>query len=144
MRMSKSIMLIVPLGAVLTLLGPVHAQRGTGPCREDIQKFCPGIKPGRGAMRDCLEKHASELSAACQEHLKQAKARMAQWRAACHDDVQKFCSAVTPGRGSIVRCLQEHHDQLSKSCQEQLAQARTRRRQRQGPPATPASPPSTK
>ncbi len=143
MRVSKTIMLIIPLGAALTLLGPAHAQRGTGPCRQDVQKLCPNVKPGGGALRDCLQQHASELSPACQEHLKQAKARMAQWRQACHDDVQKLCSTVSPGHGGIVRCLQQHHDQLSKSCQDQLAQARAHRG-RHAPPATPASQPSTK
>lgn len=141
MRIHRVIMLIAPLAVGLcAAAGPVQAQRGNGPCRQDIEKLCPGIKPGGGAFRDCLEKHATELSPACQDHLKQMKAGVAAWRQACQDDVQKFCAQVDPGRGNIKRCLHQHHDELSQTCKDQIAQHHRKRGRRAH--ATPGSTPS--
>ena len=42
---------------------------GTGPvarlCMVEIDKHCAGIEHGRGAVRECLEKHKSELGEPC-------------------------------------------------------------------------------
>jgi hypothetical protein len=122
----------MPLAVAVSVApGPVQAQQGRGPCRQDIEKFCAGIQPGAGRYRDCLEQHASELSPGCQKHLTEVKARMTAWRQACQADVQKFCSGATPGRGNIVRCLRAHHDDLSQACKDQLA------KRRHGPPPGP-------
>jgi len=34
----------------------------------------------------------------------------------CREDVQKFCKDIKPGEARIMRCLKEHHDQLSPAC----------------------------
>jgi len=140
MQVQRAIMLIVPLAvAMCGPSGSVHAQSG-GPCRQDIEKLCPGIKPGGGAFRSCLEQHATELSPACQDRLKQMKANAAAWRQACQDDVHKFCAQVEVGHGNIIRCLHQHRDELSQSCKDQIAQHR-RGRQRRAPAPTPGTTP---
>ena len=140
MQVQRAIMLIVPLAVALCgPSGSVHAQGG-GPCRQDIEKLCPGIKPGGGAFRSCLEQHATELSPACQDRLKQMKANAAAWRQACQDDVHKFCAQTEPGHGNIMRCLHKHHDELSKTCQDQIAQHRRGHRPH-GQTSAPASTP---
>ena len=132
MRAWKIMTLSMPLAVALSVApGALQAQRGTGPCREDIQKFCAGVQPGGGRYRDCLEQHAAQLSPACQKHLSEVKGKVAAWRQACQPDVQKFCTGVTPGRGNIARCLRQHHDDLSQACKDQLAKHRQRRH---GPP----------
>jgi exonuclease VII small subunit len=142
MRMNKVIMLVAPLTLALTMTPAARAERGKGPCRQDVQKLCPDAKPGGGALRDCLKQHAAELSPACQEHLKQVKAKVAAWQQACQDDVQKFCASVQPGHANILKCLHEHNDQLSKSCQEQMAQARKNWHRHRAAAAQPATQPS--
>jgi hypothetical protein len=129
MKAWKIVTLVAPLAVALTM-SPSLAQpkRGEGPCREDVKKLCPDIKPGGGRYRDCLKQHAAELSPACQEHVKQVKAKVAAWRQACQDDVQKFCPSVGPGHGKIAKCLHQHHDDLSQACKDQLAQGRHQRR----------------
>lgn len=129
MKAWKVVTLVAPLAVALNL-SPSLAQPkgGRGVCRADIEKFCPNIKPGGGAYRDCLKSHAAELSPACQEHLKQVKAKVAAWRQACKDDVQKFCADVAPGRGNVAKCLRQHRNDLSQACKDQLAQGRQRRR----------------
>ena len=135
MRLWKVMTLIAPLAVALSAAPePARAQRGQGPCREDIQKFCAGAKPGAGRFRACLQQHAAELSPACQQHLQQVKARMASWLQACDSDVQKFCSGVAPGRGGIVRCLREHQNDLSQACKDELA----KRPRGRGPAPAPA------
>ena len=135
MRAWTIVTLGVPLAVALSVAPvPVQAQRGSGPCKGDIQKFCAGIQPGGARYRDCLEQHAAELSPACQTHVAKVKARGAAWHQACQADVQKFCGGVTPDRGNLVRCLRAHHGDLSQACKDQLAK---RRQRRQGPPPGP-------
>jgi len=123
MRLWQAMMLVAPLAVALSVAPePAYAQRGAGPCREDIQKLCAGMQPGGGRFRDCLQQHAAELTPACQQHLTQMKAKIAVWRQACEGDVQKHCNGVAPGRGGIVRCLREHQNELSQACKDQLAQ----------------------
>lgn len=142
MRISKGIMLVAPLAVALCAAPAARAQRGAGPCRQDVQKFCPDAKPGGGALRDCLKQHATELSPACQEHLKQVKGKVEAWRQACQDDVQKFCASTQPGGGNILKCLHQHHDELSKSCQDHMAQARKNWHRRRAAAAQSAPQPS--
>ena len=48
-----------------------HESRGA--CRDDVQKFCKDVQPGRGGIMRCLKEHESELSAGCREKLVQKK-----------------------------------------------------------------------
>jgi hypothetical protein len=127
MRVQKIVMLIVPLAATLSG-SPARAERMAGPCRQDIQKLCPDIKPGGGAFRDCLKQHEAELSPDCKAHVTQMKAKVEAWRQACQTDVQQFCAKVEPGGGNVLKCLHQHRDQLSQSCKDQMAQAHHRHR----------------
>jgi hypothetical protein len=139
--MSKFIMLIVPLGVALTVAPALaHGHHGGGPCRQDLQALCPNVTPGPGSFRDCLatlcpgvtpgpaafasclQQHASELSAACQEHLTKMQAKIAAWQQACGGDVQTFCSDAGPGPWRIGKCLRKHRSELSQACQDLLAQ----------------------
>ncbi len=143
MKVRRIIMLVGPLAVALCApAAPVRAQGANGPCRQDIEKLCPGIKPGGGAYKKCLEQHAAELSPACQDRLKQMKANVAAWRQACQDDVHKFCAQVDPGHGNIRRCLHDHHNELSQACQDQIAQhrhGRGRHAQTPAPGSTPSA-----
>lgn len=47
-------------------------------CMSDIQKFCADVKPGNGAVRDCLVSHKADLSDTCKDALKDAKDQMNQ------------------------------------------------------------------
>src|SRR2546430_2108241 len=39
-----------------------------------------------------------------------------KFRAACGQDVRRFCTGVQPGGGRILQCFQAHRDELSRSC----------------------------
>ena len=126
MRMHKVIMMVAPLTVALSMAPAARAEQAPGPCKADVQKFCPDVKPGGGALRACLKEHASELSPACQARIKQAKATVQKWQQACGDDAQKFCPDVKPGGGALLGCLNQHASELSPTCQEQLKQAKAK------------------
>jgi len=137
MRTTSCVCRLALLTVVLTVSAAPAWARPVGPCRQDIQKFCPNATPGSGAFRDCLEQHKAELSPACQARINEAKSRIADWRKACGADLQKVCSDVV-GPRNLRRCLSQHRDQLSPSCQDQLAKHPERERHHpQGTP-TPA------
>jgi hypothetical protein len=43
---------------------------GKGACKADVQKLCPGIKPGEGRIAACIKEHRAEVSLPCKAHLK--------------------------------------------------------------------------
>lgn len=136
MNVLKTTATIASFAAALAVTAvPAHAQRGQGPCREDIQKFCAGIQPGGGRYRDCLQQHAAELSPACQQHIKDTTEKVAAWRQACQADVQKLCSDVTAGHGNILKCLHQHEADVSQPCKDQLGQRYHRRGKADATPA---------
>lgn len=40
---------------------------GRQACRQDVQQFCKGVRPGGGRIVDCLLEHRKDLSDACYE-----------------------------------------------------------------------------
>lgn len=44
-------------------------------------------------------------------------------RGACGNDIQRFCSEVSPGGGRMASCMDAYSDQLSRSCQSALNRA---------------------
>ncbi len=48
-----------------------QAQGAIEACRDDAQKLCASVKPGKGRMIKCLKKHQSELSTGCAQALGQ-------------------------------------------------------------------------
>jgi Cysteine rich repeat len=42
-------------------------------CKGDAEKFCNGIKPGKGRILSCLKSHQAELAPACAAEFNRAK-----------------------------------------------------------------------
>lgn len=93
-------------------------------CAGDIQKFCKGVAPARGGIVKCLRKHHEELSGECKMQAGKIKVAMQGIAEACHEDYDKFCADIKPGRGAVVKCMQKHRDELSEKCQKEVVQAR--------------------
>ncbi|WP_348262890.1 hypothetical protein P8935_24260 [Telmatobacter sp. DSM 110680] len=49
--------------------------------------------------------------------------QIAQARAACASDIQRFCAGVPSGGGKIVACLKQHKDQVSDGCKQAVLAA---------------------
>jgi len=50
-----------------------------------------------------------------------------QVREACQADYKALCNGIQPGGGRVLKCLQEHQDQVSKECLSALEQAKAAR-----------------
>jgi hypothetical protein len=92
-------------------------------CEAEVEQLCPDSPDGLG-RKQCLEKRAQQLPAPCQQQLRE---RLVKWKeersrltAACQADMKRFCSAVRPGGGHTLKCLQQHAQELSDGCYEML------------------------
>ena len=45
-------------------------------CKADIQRLCPGVRPGGGRIVQCLKAHQNEVTIGCAKELKSMKAEM--------------------------------------------------------------------
>lgn len=91
------------------------------PCKADREKFCKGVKPGEGRIIRCLKEKEAELSPACKTHFEEKANQAKENNAKCKDDRKKFCKAVIPGEGRIIKCLKEKEAELSPACKEVIA-----------------------
>lgn len=98
-------------------------------CMADRAKFCPDVAPGDGRVAECLVKHEKELSADCQAHREKMKTWAKGAKEVCHDDVEKYCAGIKPGKGGIMGCLKSHKKELSEGCK---AEFKERRKLRKG------------
>lgn len=108
---------------VETVIGPRAQQVVKLKCEAEIQQFCPPSSDGL-ARRQCVEQHMHQLALPCQQLIRE---RFVKWReertrtlASCQDDVRRYCTAITPGSGTVVQCLQEHAQDVSDRCYQTL------------------------
>lgn len=40
----------------------------------------------------------------------------------CHDDVQKLCGDIKPGKGGMIKCLKGKEDQVSQACKDHMTE----------------------
>jgi Cysteine rich repeat len=52
---------------------------------------------------------------------------MHRMQEACGVDIKQFCSAVKPGGGRIVQCLEEHQKEVSPGCNQLLTKHESRK-----------------
>lgn len=91
-------------------------------CRDDVQKFCAGSKGD--ARRTCMETNKDKFSQACKTAWTTArKQRGEAFKAACGADVQKLCSGMPSGGGTVRACIKSNIDKLSEPCKAQMASA---------------------
>jgi hypothetical protein len=92
-------------------------------CEAEMEQFCPASSDGP-ARRQCIEQHVHQLAPPCQHLIRE---RFVKWReertrmiAACQEDMRRYCASMTPGSGNVVRCLQEHAQNVSENCYQTL------------------------
>ncbi len=103
------------IGTLLALVAAAaYAQVSSDPCKADFEKYCPGVKPGGGAVSACFKQNESKFSPAC----KQALTTLDEYARACGDDVKTHCQGVQPGEGRVEQCLKQHESQLSPACKQ--------------------------
>jgi hypothetical protein len=140
MSKRKLISLVLAGACALCLGGTTWAQAASSqPCRADAEKLCKGVAQGGDRIRECLRKHASELSAGCKAKMEAGEGIFAQGGSgqsrmleACGEDQKKVCPKVEAGGGRIRKCLKEHLSELSPKCKEFIEQSAQGARRRGG------------
>jgi Cysteine rich repeat len=96
-------------------------------CKVELEKHCKDVTPGEGRVLACLYAYGDKLSPKCEYALYDAAAQLERAVAAlsyvaneCDEDLDKYCSAVTPGEGRLLNCLEKKSNQLTKRCKEAL------------------------
>ena len=57
--------------------------------------------------------------------LEKLTAKVTKLESACAEDIQKYCSTVTPGEGRMIYCMEAHEDKISTRCTFELREAAT-------------------
>jgi len=109
------------------IAGENLVQTVTNGCKVELEKYCKDVTPGEGRVLSCLYAYGDKLSAKCEYALYDAAAQLERAVAAlsyvaneCDADLDKYCSAVAPGEGRLLDCLEKQSKQLTKRCKEAL------------------------
>ena len=86
-------------------------------CADDIQSLCADVKPGAGNVLRCLNASYFSLTPGCQEIMKGAREKAAEFQKACSKDAKKLCKGIAPGQGRVLACLESRKAELSPPCQ---------------------------
>ena len=91
-------------------------------CDGEIEASCP--EGSVEARRRCMQDKLRQMSAPCRqrarEQLVRMKANLHHLRAACAEDVRRFCREAEAGRGAVLQCLEAHAQEVSDVCFEAL------------------------
>lgn len=85
-------------------------------CADDIQSICPDVKPGQGNILRCLRTNLFSVSPRCQEVVKVAQEKAAEFEKACGQDAKKLCKGIRRGQGRVLACLESRKADLSPAC----------------------------
>lgn len=137
MNGKKKAAIVAVTGLLGTLWGwtpPSPAQIGTGACKNELHKYCEGVRPGKGRLVRCLQSHQDEkgFSQDCRATLSmgkaEAKATAENLRDACASEMKAYCKKEQRGGGRILRCLSNHESDkdFSPDCRQAVDQLRSK------------------
>jgi hypothetical protein len=99
-------------------------------CGKDIERFCPKVNMGGGALKDCLMQVEAKLNPQCVTDYKAALVSLtkrANAQAAvlqvCKADARQYCRGVSPGNAHYLSCLNTATRVVSADCKQALADA---------------------
>lgn len=130
--MKRTLIVLITLGMMSlffthAVAGENLVQTVSDGCKVELEKYCKDVTPGEGRVLACLYAYGDKLSPKCEYALYDAAAQLERAVAAlsyvaneCDEDLDKYCSAVTPGEGRLLNCLEKKSKQLTKRCKEAL------------------------
>ena len=126
--MKHMIRCLLAISLVLFFAGSALAQEGlvqtvTDGCNKEITTYCKGVAPGEGRVLACLYAYGDKLSSRCEYALYDASVQLERVINAlsyvaneCRNDLKTYCSAVDPGEGRLLDCLQKNKAKISGRC----------------------------
>lgn len=88
----------------------------TGPCAEDLDKFCKGVEPGNLRLVNCLKQNEAQLSPGCKAHRDERATKLKTIRDTCQLDIERLCADVVRAKGPVKRCLKDNEARLTAEC----------------------------
>jgi Golgi apparatus protein 1 len=103
-------------------------------CSDDLKKYCSTVTPGEGRQMLCIEAHEDKISTQCDyalfeasRNLERALDRIEQVADTCWSDIEKHCSHLPEGGGSIAQCLATNRTSLTQACQTEIDKFQSRK-----------------
>ena len=128
--MKRKLMVLVVLAMVPLLFSNAFAMEDlvkqvVDGCKVELEKYCKDVTPGERRVLACLYARSDKLSSKCEYalydaavQLERAVAALAYVANECDADLEKLCSAVKPGEGRLINCLQKNEKQVSNRCKQ--------------------------
>ncbi|MEN6373929.1 MAG: cysteine rich repeat-containing protein [Smithella sp.] len=116
------------ISLVLFFVGSALAQEKvvrtvTEGCKNEINTYCKNVTPGEGRLLACLYAYGDKLSGRCEYALYDASVQLERAVNAlnyvaneCRDDLKTYCSAVRPGEGRLLDCIEKNKKKVSSRC----------------------------
>ena len=89
-------------------------------CHGDIGKHCAHVRAGQGRLLVCLRRHMEDLTTECKEEEFQELIFAStninfnpMLIKNCDREMQSLCADIEPGKGRIIRCLEEKRSSVS-------------------------------
>ncbi len=130
--MKRTLIVLMALGMMSLLFTNVAAgenlvQTVTEGCKVELEKYCGDVTLGEGRVLACLYAYGDKLSLKCEYALYDAAVQLERAVAAlsyvaneCDEDLDQYCSAVAPGGGRLLNCLEKKSKQLTNRCKQAL------------------------
>jgi len=130
--MKRTLIVLITLGMMSLFFtnaaaGENLVQTVADGCKVELETYCKDVTPGEGRVLACLYAYGDKLSPKCEYALYDAATQLERAVAAlsyvaneCDEDLDKHCSAVAPGEGRLLNCLEKKSKQLTKRCKEAL------------------------
>jgi hypothetical protein len=110
-------------GREFAATGNAHARQiAEVKCEAEVQQACPESLDGEERRR-CVAQRMKQFPPFCQQIVRR---RVVRWKAAegykaaCAEDLKRFCPMAELGEGPLVQCLQEHAQDISEPCYQSL------------------------
>ena len=92
-------------------------------CGADIKQHCDGLGKKAQKILMCLAAYEDQLSPQCKQGISEATMAIKTGAAAldysigaCEADADKYCLAVEPGEGRLLRCIKANESKVSQQC----------------------------
>jgi hypothetical protein len=74
LTLSLAALLAVPTAMAADAAASGVVASGSGACKADAERLCPGVQPGEGRIKACFKQHKDQLSSGCKQAIsEQAK-----------------------------------------------------------------------
>lgn len=130
--MKRTIGCLMVIGLVFLFVASALAQEGlvrtvTEGCKTELETYCKNVTPGEGRGLACLYAYGDKLSGRCEYALYDASVQLERAVNAlnyvaneCRDDLKAYCSAVKPGEGRLLDCIDKNKAKVSSRCNQAI------------------------